>query len=183
MTFRAAPAPLVSLALLPALLLLAQCGAPPLAEPEVTLEQLAALDYGPAATHFQELADVKVEVSAARLDDHWVVARGRFTPQEAGYHLYSKDMPADGIDGIGRPTRLEAARGQAGAVLADREPHEFTQFDLTVPVYPEGPVTLYRLVAPGKGAAEIQVALTYMSCSAELCNQPVEDEALAVALP
>src|ERR671912_688386 len=28
-----------------------------------------------------------------------------FTPPE-GYHLYSKDIPITGIDGLGRPTRL-----------------------------------------------------------------------------
>ena len=166
--------------------LLAGCGAPKLPEPSVSVDQLAGLAYGPASEQFEEPAGVKVAVSAARLDDEWTVIRGIYTPTEAGYHLYSKDMPPEGIDETGRPTLLTANGGdviQIGSVLADKEPHDFTQYGVTLPVYPEGPVTLYRLIRINPGATSVSVALTYMSCSAELCNMPVEGSVVSVALP
>ncbi|MCB1077806.1 MAG: hypothetical protein KDM64_08265 [Verrucomicrobiae bacterium] len=160
------------------------CTPPPVAEPPVTLEQVAKLSYGPAVEQFQEPAGVKVSLSAARLDAEWVVLRASYAPTEEGYHLYSKDMPKEGIDGTGRPTRLEIAGGaiQVGTLLADREPHDLKQYDQVLPVYPEGPVTLYRLVR-AKPGGDIATSLTYMACSSELCNAPVENAPLGIQAP
>ncbi len=171
--------------LLATLWLLYGCAPSPLPEPEVSLGQLSALTYGPAVEHYDERAAVKASVSAARLDEHWVVVRGVFTPEEAGYHLYSKDLPKEGIQETGRPTLIEIANGasQSGVLLADQSPHDFTQYGVTIPVYPEGPVTLYRLARPKGGATSLSAALTYMSCSTELCNLPVEGEIVEVPLP
>ncbi|MCB1232816.1 MAG: hypothetical protein KDN19_21405 [Verrucomicrobiae bacterium] len=166
-------------------LLLPGCEDPPAAEPTVSVEQLAALSYGPAVEQFDERAAVKAAVSAAKLDENWTVIRGVFTPIDPGYHLYSKDLPMEGIEETGRPTYLEITEGavQSGALLADQEPHEFTQYGVTLPVYHEGAVTLYRLVQPKSGATGLTAALTYMSCSTELCNLPIEGETVSVVLP
>src|SRR5258707_9922187 len=32
-----------------------------------------------------------------------------YRPTNEHYHLYSKDLPPDGLDGVGRPTRLQIA--------------------------------------------------------------------------
>lgn len=165
-------------------LFFASCGKAPVPEPPVTIAQLAALTYGPAVEEFQEAAAVKVAVSAARLDGEWIVLRGSFTPSEKGYHLYSKDMPEQGIDGTGRPTRLDVTAGatQTGATMADKEPHDLKVFDQTLPVYPEGAVTLYRLARAAAGA-KLSLSLTYMSCSNELCNAPVEKSPMEIVAP
>ncbi len=166
--------------------LLAGCGAPSLPEPAVTVADLAGLSYGTPTEQFREPAGVRVAVSTARLDDEWIAVRGTFQPIEEGYHLYSKDMPPEGIEETGRPTLMTITGKeiiQAGALAADKEAHDFTQYGVTLPVYPEGPVTLYRLVRVAAGATEIPVTLTYMSCSSELCNQPVEGSVVSVALP
>jgi hypothetical protein len=167
-----------------ALLLATGCGPQPVAEPPITLDQVSALTFGTPVEQSEESAGVRVAISAARLDPEWIILRGSFTPLDAGYHLYSKDLPMEGIDGTGRPTRLEVTDGaiQVGTVIADREPHDLKQFDLTLPVYPEGPVTLYRL-ARAKTGANLTLALTYMSCSSELCNAPVEKSPLTITAP
>lgn len=167
-----------------ALLILTGCGGSPVPEPAVTLDQLAKLTYGPPVEQFEESAGVRFALSAARLDAEWAVLRGAYVPAEAGFHLYSKDMPMEGIDGTGRPTRLEVLEGasQTGTVLSDREPHDLKQFDQVLPVYPEGPVTLYRLVRAPTGAT-VTAEITYMSCSAETCNAPVERHPMQIAIP
>lgn len=176
--------PSLPLSILTAMLLLNACGPQPVAEPAISLDQVSKLTYAAPVEQFEEPAGVRVAVSAARLDPEWVIVRGVFTPVEAGYHLYSKDMPMEGIDGTGRPTRLDVTGGasQVGTVISDREPHDFKQFDQTLPVYPEGPVTLYRL-ARAKAGAALSLSLTYMSCSSELCNAPVEQSPLSLAAP
>lgn len=163
---------------------LAACGKSPIAEPAVTVAQLSALSYGPSVEEFQEPAGVKAAVSAARLDGEWIVLRGTFTPVDKGYHLYGKDLPEEGLDGTGRPTRLDVTAGatQTGATMADKEPHDLKVFDQTLPVYPEGPVTLYRLARAAAGT-KLTLSLTYMSCSNELCNAPVEKSPMEITAP
>lgn len=166
------------------LLFAASCQPAPVAEPPLTLDQAAGLGFGPPVEHFEESAGVRFSLSAARLDAEWAVLRGAYAPAEPGFHLYSKDMPMEGIDGTGRPTRLDIRSGarQVGAVISDREPHDLQQFDQVLPVYPEGPVVLYRLVRAPRGAT-VTAEVTYMACSAETCNAPVERRAVAIPLP
>lgn len=142
-----------------------------------------SLKYGPVTRHFDEGGQVTVEVSAAWLDDQWAVVRAVFTPAEKGFHLYSKDLPRKGLDGIGRPTLIDAAKSvkRSGELTANREAVKHESFGKSYPVYPDGPVTLYRLVVPEGN--EISVKLTCMTCSAEYCKQPVENAEVAVTLP
>ena len=99
-----------------------------------------------------------------------------FTPQRPGFHLYSVGLPADGIEGLGRPTRVEVAGAlrSRGPLTADSPvrmlPMQGT--DLTFPVYPDGPVTTSLPVdVASHGAAKVLV--TYAACSPQECLMPV----------
>ena len=99
-----------------------------------------------------------------------------FTPQRPGFHLYSVGLPADGIEGLGRPTRVEVAgalrsRGRLTAESPVRMlPMPGT--DVTFPVYPDGPVTTELPVAvDAHGAAKVLVS--YAACSPQECLMPV----------
>jgi hypothetical protein len=111
-----------------------------------------------------------------------------FTPPE-GYHLYSKDIPVTGIDGLGRPTRLALTsnslmRSVGGliesvkATVPEFEPQELL-------VYPLGAVTLRLPVElpPGVDWMEDEISVTYMACSASLCKPPVAGKILTVRIP
>ncbi|GAA2667966.1 protein-disulfide reductase DsbD domain-containing protein [Actinoplanes palleronii] len=101
-----------------------------------------------------------------------------FTPLE-GYHLYSKDMPDDGVDGIGFPTVAQpgAALTAVGPATADREVTELhvTGIDLTLPVYPDGPVTL-TVPVRATGSDRYEVTVGYAACSTRSCLAPVTGE-------
>ena len=82
-----------------------------------------------------------------------------FTPPK-GYHLYSKDIPISGIDGLGRPTLVELTGDSQIKALGDlmesvqaREP-EFEPKELLV--YPLGPVTLSLPVELSSGDSWIE---------------------------
>ena len=142
-----------------------------------------ALSYGAVTEHFDEGAQVKVEVSAAWVDDQWAVVRGVFTPADEGYHLYSKDLPREGLEGIGRPTLIEAGKAvkRSGGLTANVDTKIIKSFGKNYPVYPDGPVTLYRLLIPEDD--RFSVKLTYMACSAKYCNQPVVGAKVSVKMP
>ena len=99
-----------------------------------------------------------------------------FTPQRPGFHLYSVGLPADGIQGLGRPTRVAVAGAlhSRGPLTAESQvrmvPMQGT--DVTFPVYPDGPVTTDLPVSvDSHGAA--QVLVSYAACSAQECLMPV----------
>ncbi|MEV7520455.1 hypothetical protein [Streptomyces sp. NPDC091371] len=101
-----------------------------------------------------------------------------FTP-EVGFHLYSTDLPATGIEGVGRPTAI----GVTGALRAEGKPAAAAEVrtislpgvDAPVPVYPDGPVTVTLPVSTA-GSGDATVLLGYASCSArEGCTIPVAD--------
>jgi hypothetical protein len=111
-----------------------------------------------------------------------------FTPPK-GHHLYSKDIPADGLEGLGRPTLLELTeQSQMTALggLTESAPAQEPDFEpRELLVYPAGPVTLSLPVQlpPGKGWVEDQVKITYMACSAVQCKPPVEGKIVPVRIP
>jgi len=112
------------------------------------------------------------------------VIRATFTPLQEGLHLYGKDMPAEGVNGLGRPTRLDLLGGAikpAGPVFSDLSPHELDG----LPIYPEGPVTLRQpveLIAGSDFTAQIE--LTYMACrTGGECKIPVERKRVEFKLP
>jgi len=113
---------------------------------------------------------------------------GTFTPSD-GYHLYSKDIPIDGVNGLGRPTLLELATdGQmkaVGALTESVRPEEPDFEPRELLVYPVGAVTLRLPVElpPGKGWVNDELRVTYMVCSANQCKPPVVGKIVQVHIP
>ncbi|OKI54434.1 hypothetical protein [Streptomyces sp. MJM1172] len=137
----------------------------------------------PAVTRFTQNG-VTVTLAVAGWKDAKGTLTATFTPTEAGYHLYSADLPAEGVEGVGRPTSVTVAGGLSadGPASADAEVLRINLpgVESEVPVYPDGPVTLTLPVrAEGEGGASAGTAkalISYASCNAEEgCNIPVLD--------
>ena len=111
-----------------------------------------------------------------------------FTPPN-GYHLYSKDIPMTGVNGLGRPTLLELTpESQMRAIgeLTESAPAEEPDFEpKKLLVYPLGAVTLTLPVElpPGNGWVEDEIKITYMTCSDSQCKPPVEGKIISVRVP
>ncbi|MGF1431650.1 hypothetical protein [Kitasatospora sp. LaBMicrA B282] len=108
-----------------------------------------------------------------------------FAPQRPGFHVYSVDLPAGGVDGLGVPTRI-AVRGDlaaTGGPTADRPTHLLQPAGLPtrIPVYPDGPVT-FTVPVRQSGHHRADVVVGYGACSENTCLLPVHDETLQLAL-
>ena len=111
-----------------------------------------------------------------------------FSALEPGFHVYSKDVPREGLKGLGRPTLVELTSSSkmqlAGDLLDSIAPlSESIQEDIPgLLVYPEGLVTLYLPVTLPEDAGEItdEVSVTYMACSQKGCKKPVEGKIIPV---
>jgi hypothetical protein len=108
-----------------------------------------------------------------------------YRPDRAGFHLYSVAMPADGVDGLGRPTVLAAGRGLSatGPAVADRTPTTLHEAVLGVdlPVYPDGPVTLTLPVTTS--GTPVEAVIGYAACSLTQCLMPVTGKAVTLRAP
>jgi hypothetical protein len=113
---------------------------------------------------------------------------GTFTPP-TGYHLYSKDIPLTGINGLGRPTLLELttmsemkAIGELTESAKAQEPG-FEPKELLV--YPLGAVTLSLPIQlpSGNDWKEDEIKITYMTCSDSQCKPPVEGKIILIRVP
>ena len=116
------------------------------------------------------------------------VLSGTFLPPD-GYHLYSKDIPLTGVDGLGRPTLLEltsdsllTTTGELMESVKAQEP-DFEPQGLFV--YPAGAVTLSLPVElpSGNGWVDDEIKVTYMACSATQCKPPVEGKIISIRIP
>jgi hypothetical protein len=112
-----------------------------------------------------------------------------FTPP-AGYHLYSKDIPRNGINGQGHPTLLELppeAKMQAAGSLTVNALDEMPGYLPTgILVYPDGPVTLtlpVRLPPGGRRWVDDMISLTYMACSETTCTAPTVGKLISLRVP
>ena len=133
---------------------------------------------------------VRVHVALER-DSHgqaWIAAS--FRPIAPDVHLYGASLPADGIEGLGRPTRLTLVASDAwrvkGPAIADRLEQDlrFEQLGCVLPVYPAGPVTLrVPVTLVGAPSAEGAIHVTYMGCSDLGCLPPVVERRVPVRLP
>ncbi|MGC1375877.1 MAG: hypothetical protein WA821_06640 [Anaerolineales bacterium] len=133
--------------------------------------------------------DAAVIVQLRRAADGQVFLVATFTPLEAGFHLYSKDLPRNGVGGLGRPTLLELtpnSRMRASGALTESVASEVSGADPSgVLIYPNGPVTLtlpVRLPAGG-GWVDDEISLTYVVCSANGCKAPVTGQILPIKVP
>lgn len=151
--------------------------------PEPRAQQLATITQN----------DVTVSIAFERdsANDPWLV--GTFTPTRAHFHLYSKDIPKNGVNGIGigRPTLVEIASTgpvkPAGELRTDaRIEYLFSHaVEQDVPIYHEGTVVLRLPIRYPKGASALptELSVTYMACSDTTCLTPVIDKHVSVVIP
>jgi len=134
---------------------------------------------------------VTVEIMLKRDQGEQPILEGIFTPTGEDFHLYSKDLPRNGIQGLGRPTLLEVISTDSiqptGSLTADQgETSEYYEpLNLGLPIYPAGPVTLQLPIQIMTADAEIaaELSITYMTCKAGVCLPPVDDKRVSVVIP
>ena len=131
---------------------------------------------------------VTVSISLDENSNGEYLLSAKFTPLD-GYHLYSKDIPLIGVDGLGRPTLLELEKESHMKSLGEliesvsAEPPTFEPKELLV--YPSGAVTLslpVELPSCTKWVEDV-VKVTYMSCSERGCKAPVTGKLVPVHIP
>lgn len=111
--------------------------------------------------------------------------RATFTPIDAGFHLYSKDLDTKPTGGFGMPTRFELLPHPSIKAVGPLFVDVATERHHGLDIYPNGPVSL-RLPVQFLGAdtnIAAQVAVSYMACKTDgICLRPVEREILDVQL-
>ena len=152
--------------------------------PQPTLERGTSLTL----TTFTENS-VEVVVKLQRAATGEVTLTATYTPLLSGFHLYSKDLPRNGINGLGRPTLLELSpdsKLQFTGPVTESVPSTVSSADPSgTLIYPDGPVTLtvpIQLPA-GSHLVEDKISLTYMACSAGGCKAPVIGKIIPVNIP
>lgn len=136
-------------------------------------------------------AENKVEVTIALTRDEsgQFILSATYTPQLLNMHLYSREIPRNGVEGVGRPTLLELAEGSdlkangelIESVTASQPPLDPGE----LLVYPAGPVTLSLpvLLPEGNNWIDDEVIITYMACDERGCRAPVEQKTIAIKIP
>ena len=135
---------------------------------------------------------VKVDIVVEKDAVGNMILASTYTPTKAGFHLYSKDLPKDGIDGAGRPTLLEIIQMKnmraTGQLFADQpiKNHYVEGFSEPFPIYPDGPVTLRLPIQTENsvgGSIQVQIAVTYMACSSQgRCLPPIVEKQVRVEI-
>ncbi|MQS16496.1 hypothetical protein F7Q99_30960 [Streptomyces kaniharaensis] len=124
---------------------------------------------------------VTVTLRLAAGEDGRQLLNATFTPEQAGFHLYSVDLPAGGVDGLGLPTRLTVRGGLTadGATRADRPLRTVSPLGLGVelPVYPDGAVTI-SLPVRRADAGPTEAVVSFGACSEQRCMVPVTDQVI-----
>jgi hypothetical protein len=133
---------------------------------------------------------VAVEIGVQREVSGSIWLAGRFSPDRAGFHLYSKDLPREGIEGLGYPTVLgittPGALQSSGPLTADKQViiQRIEILNQSFPIYPDGPVTLRMPVRLASDeTAPTELSISYMACSPGTCLPPVIDKRILVRLP
>jgi hypothetical protein len=131
---------------------------------------------------------VTVTVSVALDSEGQAWLSAAFVPSEPQIHLYGKDLPREGVDGLGRPTLLELVPGSCLRPMGSlRESITAEQGEGPdgLLVYPPGPVTLRMPVGlpEGEGWTDDQVSVTYVACSGGICKLPVVGKLIAIRVP
>ena len=133
--------------------------------------------------------EVEVKISILKDSSGQLRLSGTFTPTRPGFYLYGKDLPKDGLQGLGRPTLLEVTKSGSikmkGALEADQpiENIYMNALGLSFPVYPAGPVTLSRPFELTGNSAFMELSITYMACSEKTCLPPVIDKHVYIQVP
>jgi len=140
----------------------------------------------PLASFTENEVTVSISLDKNADGDHFLSAT--FTPPD-GYHLYSKNIPLTGVDGLGRPTLLELTeesqmKSLGGLVESiSAEVPNFEPKELLV--YPSGAVTLSLPIElpSGDNWVDDVVKVTYMACTDGTCKAPVTGKLVAVRVP
>ena len=132
---------------------------------------------------------VDVTINLTRDESGQFILSATFTPEVLDMHLYSKEIPVNGVDGLGRPTLLELAEDSAlkangeltESVLSSQAPLDSNGLLL----YPAGPVTLSLpvLLPEGNNWINDEVIVTYMACDNQGCRAPVQQKPIAIKIP
>lgn len=141
-----------------------------------------------------EQNDVRVEIALEyQPGDVDALLLATFTPLIADGHMYSKDLPFYGVDGVGRPTLLELTDNSlltaAGPLTANQSvitPTLTVDGGANPPYYPIGPVTLSLpvILPTGDGSpVNDQIQITYMACGPLGCKPPVMGLILDIEVP
>ena len=131
---------------------------------------------------------VEVAISMQRDDNDRLTLSATFTPQDPSLHLYSKDIPKTGVNGLGRPALLEIPDGSVIKVIGEltesisAQPPDSGPQELQV--YPAGTITLsLPVILADVNARTETVYVTYMACNQQGCRPPVENKAIEIKLP
>ena len=145
----------------------------------------AAASTGNASAAVAQFTDQGVTVTLAikdRSGSH-ATLEATFAPQHTGFHLYSIDLPATGVGGVGRPIRVttQGALRVVGPLTANTKVLmiTLTGTSLVLPVYPDGPVTT-DLPVELDGSGSATVLVSYAACSSTTCLPPVTDHAVTL---
>ncbi|WP_037605316.1 hypothetical protein [Streptacidiphilus rugosus] len=109
----------------------------------------------------------------------------RFTPLRPTYHLYSVTLPADGVDGVGRPTAavVRGAVASTGRLTTTAPLHPLTLQGVAEPleVYPDAPLTATLPIRRSADGVAATVLVSYAACSETYgCQIPVSGHPVAV---
>jgi len=133
---------------------------------------------------------VEVTISLTRNESGQFLLSATFTPQLLSLHLYSKKIPRNGVDGVGRPTLLELAEGSVlkanGELIENVVASQLPPLDPDeLLTYPAGPVTLSLpvLLPNGNNWVNDEVLVTYMVCDGQGCRAPVQRKSIAIKIP
>lgn len=145
----------------------------------------AVLTGRPDWTAHRTANGVAVAVTLRSLPDDQQRLVVTFTPQDAGFHIYSIDLPDGGADGLGIPTRIavggdltSVGRPQADVATQMLRP---AGLNVGIPVYPDGPVT-FTIPVRQTASDHAYVQVSYGACSQTLCRAPVIDEDIELNL-
>ena len=132
---------------------------------------------------------VTVTIALSHTENGQAILSATFTPQTPSLHLYSKEIPRNGVEGLGRPTLLELANNstlKANGELIESVASQLPPFDpKELLVYPAGPVTLSQPVLLPEGNNWINdiVLVTYMACDEQGCRAPVQQKPIVIKIP
>jgi hypothetical protein len=134
---------------------------------------------------------VEVTISLTRDLSGQFILSATFTPELLSLHLYSKEIPRNGVEGLGRPTLLELAEDSVlksnGELSENTVSSQSSSFDPEglLLLYPAGPVTLSLpvLLPEGNNWINDRVLVTYMACDGQGCRAPVQLKPIAIRIP
>jgi hypothetical protein len=132
---------------------------------------------------------VQVGITLNSAENGQAILSATFTPENTGLHLYSKDTPKTGIDGLGRPTLLELSKNSSmlaiGELIESIPPLAPITPPLELLIYPAGPITLsLRVMLPkGNDWIDDEVIVTYMACDEQGCRPPVQQKSIPIKIP